>query len=351
MRPRARSRRPNRPLAALALALASAGAPAWLGACRAAAPGRVSAPAPQPSLNTPALRALQAALEEEEDELAQRLVATLRTRELTSEEDALVAAAERVLAGRELVRALELTLESVPVEGAPEGAFQLRLRARSRAATPLRLSLPPADLKRMRVAMDAHGMEGIEYESRACTALGALEVPAGGERELELFSYELPIGRALAVRETWALATRSGEIEGGGTSYPAARVAVSGCERERLSPFVEARTLEARALADFLVASEPPPARALLEVAMGIPIERRPAALDALTPVVMRLSQEDPERVKAAEPALRWLTGERDLGADPASWARWLRVRQERAREAEQAADGLDLPAGPRAAR
>jgi len=342
-------RKPPSPGPSRALALV-----ALVAACRAAGSARAGAPAAveRPDPTVPArFQALAAALDEGEDELAQALVAGLRARALTAQEEERVASAERVLRGRELVRSLELALASEPVPDA-EGRYRLVLVAHSTAAQPLRLHLPPCDLKRSRASMDALGVEGLEFESKVSPALAELRLVPGVEERVELVSYDLPLGRALGVRERWRVETRSGEIECAGEILPAARVKIAGCERERLSPLLEPGSVAPGTLGERLAASEPPGRRALLELAMRIPSTERETAVHALAPVVADLARRAPERVVAAEPALRWLTQNRDIGPDAAGWARYLEARVaagagEPDREREN--DRLDLPAPLRA--
>jgi hypothetical protein len=246
----ARTARPGRiPAAAFPLALL---APLALGACRASGavpPARGAAPpavAFASADNLPAFRALEAALAEEEDALARGILGNLRGRGLTPRELELVESAERVLAGRELVRALDLRLESEPVPDSE--AYRLVLVARSDALADVRLRLPPADLKRFQSRIDARGFEGLDFESKGTAALRDLALAPTVERRIPLVEYELPLGRALAVRERRRLETRSGAIESAGTRYPAARVAVAGSERERISPLVAPPATETAAL-------------------------------------------------------------------------------------------------------
>jgi len=320
-------------------------------------PASNAANAPQPVARTDeaaiaaGLRALQAALASGDDEGARRVLAGLRARStLNAREKELVDSAERVLAGREFVRGLELALESEALPG-EQGGYRLLLVARSNASHDVRLRLPPADLKRLRATMDAKGLEGMDYESKSCTALNELVLAPTVERRVELLRYELPLGRALAVRERWRLDPRSGEIDCEGVVYPAASVRVQSCEREKLSPLLEPGPAPATALAERLEAAEPPRKRALLELALRTPAEEREACLRALTPVVVRLAKSAPERVVEAEPALRWLTQNRDLGPDAWAWSRWLLARQRPASGASPAPDALDLPARPRSAQ
>lgn len=330
---------------------------ALLAACRAAGGagqpasqrGRVVVPAaPGPDEpgdpGTEALfRTLASAIEEGEDELARSVLAGLAARPLGARERELVASAERVLRGRELVRALELELVSEP-DAAAEGRYRLVLVARSENTEAVRLRLPPSDLKRLRASMDARGFEGLEFESKVSAGLTELALFPEIEERLPLLAYELPLGRALGVRERWRMETRSGEIECAGEVFPAANVKVQGCERERLSPLVEGGPLPARALAERLVQEGVPTRRELLELAMRTESTQREPALRALAPVVAELARTRPGHVELAEPALRWLTQNRDLGADPLAWARYLEGRVA-AGAAPPAPGGLDLPA------
>lgn len=342
-------RRPRTPrraelVALLALALA---------ACLAGGEGRTPAPPDEPApaltsaANEAAFRALAAALRAGQDAQAGAVIQRLRQGPLSAPERGLVESAEKVLAGRALVRGLALALRSEPLEDAP-GRFRLVLEARSSAAEPLHLALPPADLKRLRASIDVRGVEGLEFESKASHALADLVVPPGVTARTEVLTYELALGRALAVRERWRLEPRAGEIECAGVRYPAQDVRVEGCERERLSPLVAAGPAEAGALAARLEAeAEAVPeaeTRALLELALRTPPEAREAALAQLAPVVERLARTHPERVAAAEPALRWWTQNRDLGPDAAAWARYLTVRARGAPAEPGAGDALDLP-------
>jgi hypothetical protein len=322
-----------------------------LAACRATGgarqPGRVPAAQGGAALSDPAaervFQALAAALAEGEDELARHILAELDARPLGARERELVASAERVLRGRELIRGLELALVSEPVEGV-EARFQLVLVARSRSSQAVRLRLPPCDLKRLSASMDARGFEGLQFESKVSAGLAQLALRPEVEERVTLLTYELPLGRALGVRERWRMETRSGEIDCAGAVFPAANVKVQGCERERLSPQVTAGPVPAGALAERLAEASVPSARELLELALRTERAEREPALRALAPVVAELARTRPGHVALAEPALRWLTQNRDLGADPAGWARYLAGRVA-AGTAQSAPGGLDLPA------
>jgi hypothetical protein len=334
---------PRPSLAAALLALSAA--------CHAAGgAGEAPAAAVEPDPTVPArFQALAGALEDGDDELARAVLDGLRARGLTAREEERAASAERVLRGRELVRALELSLTSEPVADT-EGRFRLVLVARASGAQALRLRLPPCDLKRSRASMDPRGIEGLEFESKGTSALADLRLAPGVEQRIELLTYELPLGRALGVRERWRVEARSGEIECGGGTFPAARVKIAACERERLAPALDPEPVAPGALAERLAASESTPPRALLELALRIASTERETALRALAPVVAELARTTPERVAAAEPALRWLTQNRDIGPDAAGWARYLAARASGGSDPDRARgnERLDLPAPPR---
>jgi len=72
--------------------------------------------------------------------------------------------------------------------------------------------------------------------------------------------------------------------------------------------------------------------------------ERREEALDLLTPAVLRLGRERPERLEACAPALRWLARTGRQGNAPSAWTAWFEARQA---SAEDAGRSLDLPPEP----
>jgi hypothetical protein len=331
------------------LALLSAPLAACLAGGGGPAPGADGPPLAAPE-NEAAFQALGAALADGRDAEAAALAGRLRQRPLTRDELGLLDSAERVLRGRELVRGLDLRLVTVP-DPDDLGTFALVLEAVTTASVPLVLRLPAAEVKRSRASINAHGDEGLEFESKASRALAELRLAPGVTTRVELRRYELALGRALAVRERWRLEPRAGEIELGGARFPAQRVRVIGCERERLSPLLAPGSVPAGALAEGLRAEPPTSARALLELALRTSTDEREQALAALVPVIEDLAARDPARVAAAEPALRWLTQNRDLGPDAKAWARYLAGRPAAEGAGREPGEGaLDLPALPPAA-
>ena len=228
MRPRSRYQRSSSAFALLLLAACQSGGGHRRATPKTATPAFEIAFEIQEESVLAALRALGAALEADDDAQARALVANLRARGVTGRAAEFVASVERVLTGRELVKSLELRLVSEP-ELVSDNRFRLVLLARSTATNELCLRLPAAELKRARSQMSAAGLEGLYFESQASTALAAVRVPAGGECRVLLLAYELPLGRALGVRERWRLEPRAGEVERAGERFPAANVRIEGC--------------------------------------------------------------------------------------------------------------------------
>ena len=343
-------RRPELAVGSLAFAASSLA----LAACLAGGGGRPQSDASPgtpiaTAANDRAFQALAAALAAGNDAQAGALAARLRQGSLTEAERGLVESAERVLTGRTLVRGLELRLVSEP-DPSREGRYTLVLEARSSASASLRLRLAAAELKHHTASINALGVEGLDLESKASRALEDLRLPPGATTRTVLKEYDLALGRALAVRERWRLEPRAGEIECGGVRYPAQNVRIAGCERERLSPLLASGPKTAADLSGALEAERRSGARALLELALRLPKEEREAALAALVPVVERLAQASPQRVADAEPALRWLTQNRDLGPDAQGWSRYLAARAARGAQGGDAPANLDLPEAPREA-
>jgi len=123
-------------------------------------------------------------------------------------------------------------------------------------------------------------------------------------------------------------------------------VRVEGCVTERLSPLLSSEASTPAELLALLEAQPAPEERALLETALRLDGEQREQALAELAAPIARLALAEPERVLAAEPALRWMSGNREIGLDPLGWARYLSARAQRAASAAEDRPGpdLDLP-------
>ena len=107
-------------------------------------------------------------------------------------------------------------------------------------------------------------------------------------------------------------------------------------------PPVQAEEL-ARYVREEMIRSAP-----LLERAVRLPLADRGRALDLLTPSVLELPSGELEKVTVA---LRWLSGQSDLGADARSWRQWLsersKLREQELREGPKSQSALELPDPP----
>jgi hypothetical protein len=296
---------------------------------------------------------LAAALEDGEDEVARELLARLEPLALSAADRASLDSCRRVLAGRELVQSLHIAL--VPVPGAEPSSEPDRLYLEILQSTdaPLALRLPPADLEHLRTWITPEGIVSRTLAVRPIAGLERLLLPPGVARRLELGVLGGGIPGALAVRDTFEVAFRSGEVERAGERLPVRAPAVPHYERTTVAPeLLGAGAVQdppgelARALGD-----AQRPLAELLALAVCVPDAAREAALETLTPQVERLAHETPERLQLAAPALRWLTRAEEPGVDPARWAAWFRSHAAR-RAAQSARVGLDprldLPVAPR---
>jgi len=290
----------------------------------------------------PAFQSLQAAVEAGDDELAERILDGLRGRLASTGDHELADSFERILAGRALGRALVFELSSYEDE---EGrGYRLVLRMSHVLGERLTLAFPPAILERLETAIAPDGTQSRRYDSRSVERFGEVVLAPGRAREVELGRYELPLGRALAVREQWSLRLHAaGEATWRGERYPVPNAPSPCCERERLAPFLPLAEVEPAELASYAAGEEVWMAP-LIERTVRVAEERRLEALALLEPLVERWSSEDPERLEHVAPALRWLARVSDPGAD------WIAVlRSELATSAGSASSPerprLDLPA------
>jgi hypothetical protein len=287
----------------------------------------------------PAFDALHAAVKDGNDEVARRTLASILARSPPEHLLEFARGYERILDGRDLARALNLRLVSEPVQGSAAD-FRLFLEAGHPGASDVLVRLPPAGLCRTLTAVDAAGNESRRLSTVLTTALEDLSVPAGETVRVRLLDYELELGGALAVRERWTLDPRAGVFEVEGRELPAQDPPVEAAERTRLAPFLPTAVVEPGEVALYLERAEiflP----ALIERAVRVTPEQREEALDLLTPVVLRLEREDPERLQLAAPALRWLARSGRQGGAPAAWGAWFEARR-----AAGTTEVLDVP-GP----
>jgi len=275
----------------------------------------------------PAFGALQAAVDEHEDELARRILERIRAREPQGETLQRLRAFRRVLDGRDLARTL--SLELVPRELEP-GRYRLRLEASYPGLDRLRVTAGPSRLRVLLNGIDPRGFEQRAAVSEAVVTTESFEIRPGEVTRIRIGDFDVPIGTELAVRATWELSLAPGEIvRGSRTAVPINEFPTAPGQVIRRAPFLPTAPVDAAELVRYL-RGDTFSTEAMLERAVRIPVEAREEALDALTPVVAEMTLIELER---SVPALRWLSGNRELGGDPAQWRSWMAWRGEQRAE------------------
>lgn len=289
----------------------------------------------------PAFEALSAALADGDETSARAILARVRALRPEGSAAQVADAFERVLDGREAARALELRLvvrqpSAAPREGGAAGTRRLVLTAFSRHASAVTLRASAARLESSLFGVDARGFEHRSASTQSLDLLAELELEPERLRRLELVEFEVPLANELAVRAHFELVLVQPELELETRRLPVAQLRVSACEVDVLAPFLPTAPVEPAELARYL---ERPGfgLPAALERTVRIAPERRDEALAACAPVIARMNRLDLER---AAPCLRWLSGDRERGADPDRWRAWA---FERTRGSEPA-PVLDLP-------
>ena len=315
-------------------------AAALLGGC--GAPGSANtAPAPPDPIDpafVPAFDALTAAVDAHDDELARRILQRIQARRPDTPTARRAEAFERILDGRALTAALDMRLVQEQASG---GHIAVFFEARHDLDRTLRVRTAPAMLELLLAGVDRIGFERHSARSVAVGQIADFEIPPGAPIRIGLGDFELVPGTALAVRGRWSLVLLPGDIYSGGEPFPATGFEVAPCSVVRLAAFLPSAEVEPAELLRYLeedAFSTP----AMLERAVRIDSDRRAEALDLLTPYVLASA---PPEIERAVPALRWLSGRRELGGDPLAWQSWLRARADRRTEDERVAPALDLPA------
>jgi hypothetical protein len=286
----------------------------------------------------PAFDSLTAAVDAHDDETARRILARILARDPDEPTRRRAEAFERILDGRALVAELDLRLVQEPAE--QEGKILVFFEARHGLDAPLRVRTAPASLHLLLAGVDLTGFEHRTARTVTIGAIADFRIEPGVTTRIGLGDFELMPGTALAVRGSWDLQLLPGEILLAGQSYPATGFQVSPCSAGRLAAFLPGEPVEPAELLRYLQGSEfsmP----ALIERTVRIEPERRAEALDLLTPTVLAAAPLEVERVV---PALRWLSGQRELGGDPLAWQGWLEARQQRRLEEQRQTPDLELP-------
>ena len=270
----------------------------------------------------PAFEALAAAVEAGDDETAERTLTAILARGPEGDTLERAEAFERILRGRRLGRALELRLHA---RADPEDERQvvLVLEGRHGLPEPLGVRSLPGRLEVLWTGVDATGLEQRAARSLGVDAVTRFDVEPGQELSLPLGRFPVGTGTGLAVRASFELEFPGCELEQAGQLFPVNRLAVEPTSLTRLAAFLPNEPVEPSELVRYLEAGGDFTA-ATLERAVRIAPERRGEALDLLAQAAQRMPRQELER---ALPALRWLSGNRHLGADVEAWRRWLEAR------------------------
>jgi len=292
----------------------------------------------------PAFQSLEAALAAKDDELALRILTRIMARDPQGTALERARAFERVLEGRAWVACIELRLLALRVGDSDE--WVVRLVAKNSNDTALTLQGGPPTLRTYLLGVSPNGLEQRFSRSTPVDSLAHWKLPPGIETSVEVGRLDIPPGQALAVRALFFLEFLPGKILREGELRPAASLPVARTEAVRLASFLPTEPVEPEELARYVreeMIRTPP----LLERAVRIPLAQRARALDLLTPAALQLPSGELEKIAVA---LRWLSGESQIGADPLSWRQWLDTRsrtRERAVREGRDASALDLPDDP----
>jgi hypothetical protein len=274
----------------------------------------------------PQFDAVKAALDDRDLATAERILERMLVTQPSGAALERARAFQRVIVGRQLVGALSLALEAAPT-GDP-GTYDLVLHASHTLDTPLALHCAGTSLSFLALGIDPYGIEQRAARNALIDALDDLRLAPGAPVELHLGTFQLEVRGLIASRGCWELNPMAGSIERGGEAFPAMNVAVAPLEVVRLAAGLPGETVTPEELVSYVDdpahRQGPRTTPGLLSRAVRVENSRRIEALDALAPVALRMGNPD---LACVVPALRWLSGERELGADPRAWRIWLETR------------------------
>ena len=291
--------------------------------------------------------ALRDAVEQGEDELAERVLAGIWARGPEGRSFELAEGFQRILDGRKALRTVALELFAEPAAtGGEETArdYRLLLRATHGREDTLELRSLPPSLHRLVTQVAPTGVESRRLSSLVVDELAELVIPPDGV-VIDLGVHRTPMLGSLAARDRWKLDLRSGDVLVEGRSLPAMALEVDVCEVAYLAPFLPPEPVEPAELVRYVQRERitmPP----LMERAVRIAPERRLEALEEIARIAPKL---DDQRLGGITPALRWLLRTNRVGADATAW-RVVLANRDFAPDEERApgASGLDLPGGTR---
>jgi hypothetical protein len=274
----------------------------------------------------PQFDAVKAALDDRDLATAERILERMLATQPNGAALERARAFQRVIVGRQLVAALSLKLEAMPTS--EPGTYDLVLHASHDLETPLRLHCAGSSLSFLGLGIDPYGIEQRAARNALIDALDDLQLAPGAPVTLHLGTFQLAVRGLIASRGCWELRAMAGSIERGEEVFPAMNVAVAPLEVVRLAEGLPSDAVTPEELVSYVSdpahRQGPRTTPALLARAVRIDNARRVEALDALSPVALQMGNPD---LACVVPALRWLSGERDLGADPRAWRVWLQTR------------------------
>ncbi|MDG1051246.1 MAG: hypothetical protein P8M11_01640 [Planctomycetota bacterium] len=272
----------------------------------------------------------------EDDVAALTLAGTLPSREAVEVALLAVERFEKIVGGRERLRAVALRLELRRLPA--QEAVEVWLTGTSGWADPLLIRPFAASLLISRSHVDRKGFEVDWSESVVLDGSVELSLAPGGTAELLLegLPIQVPVG-AMATRMRVVLDCTGGELEEAGERFPAREVLVEEAERTDIAGWIPVGLLEPQLLGQLLEQGRGR-TEILLECAIRITPSRRAEALDVLGRAVQTLPDE---AVRPVIPAARWLLGLSGLegfGRDERGWKEWLGERYDRRVEAGEIA-------------
>lgn len=232
---------------------------------------------------------------------------------------------ERIVDGRLRIASVELAVDLVRVQGAEE--VEVVLSGRSDWHEPLTVRPSAASIVVERISLEPRtGMEQLSSGRAALPDTPELELPARGEANtvVAVLPIQVPTG-AIATRMRVDLACNGGTIAEDGDAFPARTIEVALGERTDIPAWIPAGVVDPVELVDVVERGNAPLAL-VLECAVRIQPSRRDEALDRLGYAVQTLPLDS---MRTLVPALRWLVGTDEFGRNERAWRDWLVQRYE----------------------
>lgn len=290
----------------------------------------------------PAFESLEAALAARDDVLARRILTRIQARDPKRLALERAQAFERILEGREWTRSLRMWLSVERLEGSE--TWVVRANASHDHAAAFSLRGAPPTLRTSLLGISPNGVEQRFVQQTHVDALAKWQLAPGTQTSLEIARMEIPPGAALAVRAQFSLEFLPGDVELEGRVRPVSQFPLARGEGVRLASYLPPEPVDPSELVRY-VRDEMLRMAPLLERSVRIPLNERARALDLLTPVALEMPSVELEKLAVA---LRWLSGQTELGGDAHGWRQWLDARlRARSTPPDGAQGELALPDAP----